>query len=85
VSVDAQILNGQVWVAPSRMRAVTQWIDGDRWVLLSTPQPAAHGGTCCVALSDEFGNVLRTEAEIVERLKAHGWKLEPPKTPAPPG
>ena len=70
-----QILNGQVWESPSSLRAVAQWIDGDRWVLLSTPMPAADGGTCSIVHTNNDGNVCYTAHELHRRLRLNGWRL----------
>jgi hypothetical protein len=73
------ILNGQVWQSPSLLEAITQWLDNDTWILLSTPYKAAHGGTAMLPSSYQIEDGIWSiyfNAESLERyLIKNGWVL----------
>lgn len=77
------IRNGQVWENPgSKLRAVTQWLDGDHWLLLGVPMKGIHGGTCMIPMSaDGAGqgpaNIVFTTAQLIDRLMKHHWMRKP--------
>ena len=67
--------NGQIWYHPAWcLYAISQWLTGDLWVLLSGPGRATHGGTCMVAKSEKDGQVLYSEAQLKGRLRGEGWQ-----------
>jgi hypothetical protein len=66
--------NGEVWATAMFHRAITQWIDGDQWVLLGVPDRASHGGTCMVCFSEPgTGAVIQAGKELEARLKLYNW------------
>lgn len=70
-----RLLNGQIWRAPNMLHAITQWLTGDQWILLGTPEKSASGGTASVAMTDESGKMFYTERELAQRLETNGWTL----------
>jgi len=64
--------NGEVWEV-GVLRAVTQWITGDTWILLGVPDKAVHGGTCMVAHTDKTGKATYSHDELAEQLHSGGW------------
>ena len=72
-----EVVNGQIWQSPTYMRARAQWITQDQWILLSLPEPASHGGTCCIAHSSPEG-IIVTQEQLAGRLQRDGWRLLSP-------
>ena len=75
------IYNGQVWQSPSKLEAITQWLDGDTWILLSTPYKAAYGGTAMMPHShrvEEFKNewtIYFNREALEHHLITNNWVL----------
>lgn len=73
------IQNGVWWEAPHPLclRATSQWIDEDQWILLGEESPADHGGTCRVAFSTLIPDVgmvvIHTKEQLLHRLSSRGW------------
>lgn len=73
-----RIFNGQVFDSPNGyFTVITQWFDVDKWLLLSEPYLATHGGRammfCRYKRKDGSYNPFYTQAELQEKLK--NWKL----------
>jgi len=72
-----QALNGTVWLAkwPLCHLVIVQWIEADKWLLLSDPEHSAHGGTCMLAMS--HGPVIKTHEQIAALLDKWEATLQP--------
>lgn len=73
----SEIRNGEVWQAPWPVcfRGIVQYITDDRWMLLSTPSKAAHGGSCMMPHSDPDPphQIFYTKTELTARLERFKW------------
>lgn len=88
---------GQIWrqLDFPCFDVVVQWVKGDKFGLLSSPQKATHGGTCMIFHTDEDGTWLWTREELAARMDrlhyslAEGARLEvvtlPAEYPSPTG
>ena len=66
--------NGQVFYDHDDKECViAQRLLEDKWVLLSGPIPAEHGGTCMMPI-DENGKIFYTKTELRRKVEEEGWQ-----------
>lgn len=77
-----RLVNGQVWENERGLRAITQWIDADAWVLLRVPFRGLHTGNHMIVLTDEAGRGIYPAEALKEQLTRFHWRLLPKVTVA---
>lgn len=69
-----KITNGSRWMSPSLRGGITQWIDGNQWVLLGDEYSTSHGDKARMAFSEKDGQVIFTKAELAAKLHREEWR-----------
>lgn len=66
------VMNGTIWKAewPACWDVVVQWVDGDKWIVLTVPYKSIFGGTAMQAV--DHGSIIKTHAEVCDLLQR--WK-----------
>ncbi len=68
--------NGQIWESGNGKAFILYLSDGDKWILVGTPDESASNGTCSIPFSGAFGQYIYTKTELELKLTLEEWELD---------
>lgn len=72
------VLNGTVWESRSGRRGTIQWLESDKWTLMSEEFNAAHGGKARMAYGLDLAGTFKiivTQLELADWLLRQDWQV----------